>query len=894
MPTNRYQQIRRRFIIAVATLLAVLIGMLAWESIYDYHRIVSEASSGRAEVEPLWLGTLLKHGSIAILLTVFIVTLSFFFLRQMRRLEMITRQLEEQQQELAVKAIMIDSALDAILLLDEKGRLLQFNNALCDLTGLSRRQLETMRIQDVMPPDKADKVEGRIQEILAAGHAVFESQYLHTSGAIVAIEGHARSIKIGQRLLVLSNVRDIGTQKEFEHTLKKASSEWRDTFDAVEDVIWLLDMDRRIVRANKATQTIFGKSPQQVLGLHCCQATYGAVKPREHCPFEQMLGTGKRASFQLFRERRWFEISVDPVLSADGLITNAVYIVKDITALKMAEMRERVRGEILERIAGNEPLPQLLMFIAVAIEKVSPDALCSIMLADEEGTRLLSAAAPSLPDFYSRAANRTRIAEGAGACGTAAFRRERVVVEDFLAHPFWKGFTPAQEAGLRSCWSEPIVSSSGQLLGTFAIYHRQPLVPGAEETRLIEQAATFAAIALERSRGETERAELELQLGQSQKMEAIGHLAGGVAHDFNNLLTPIIVYADLLKRALLKDEKQLPKIEGIIKASHKARDLTQQLLSFGRKQVMQMQVVDLNEVIASFYSIMRRTLRESIAIDLKLCSHDAIISADRSKLDQVILNLAVNAQDALAETGHITIETGQVMIDDEYARQHPGMKTGDYILLSFSDDGCGMCDATLRHIFEPFYTTKQVGHGTGLGLANVYGIVKQHNGYIAVTSKVGSGTTFKMYFPLVHEQPAGHNGPAAHPATDHAGSETILLVEDNEMVRVMTAELLEGFGYRVHIGVDPEQALELARHIPEKIELLITDVVMPGMNGLQLFERLKTERPDIEHVLYISGYTNNVIVSAGAPEEDIHFLSKPFTVDALLAKVRSLLGRTPE
>ena len=263
------------------------------------------------------------------------------------------------------------------------------------------------------------------------------------------------------------------------------------------------------------------------------------------------------------------------------------------------------------------------------------------------------------------------------------------------------------------------------------------------------QAANFAAIALERSRNEAERAELEIRLGQSQKMEAIGQLAGGVAHDFNNLLTPIIVYADLLKRALANEETLLPKIDGIIKASHKARDLTQQLLSIGRKQVLQMQNVDLNEVVSAVHSTIRRTLRENIDVRMQLSTHPGIIRVDRSKIDQIILNLAINAQDAIAETGQVTLETGQIVIDDEYARRHPGMQTGRYVLLAFKDNGCGMSDEIMPHIFEPFFTTKQVGHGTGLGLANVYGTVKQHKGYITVQSEVGVGTTFSMYFPLV-------------------------------------------------------------------------------------------------------------------------------------------------
>ncbi|NTW81440.1 MAG: PAS domain S-box protein, partial [Geobacteraceae bacterium] len=851
--------------------------------------VVSIISYDKAEIVAAWRSNVYINGLILCLLFIFIVPLSYVFLRQLRRLEMASQQLETQQQELVIKAKMVDSALDSILLLDEDGRLLQFNSALCNLTGRSRQELETMKLQDVVSPDKADEVGGRIQQILAFGQAVFDSEYMHISGSAVPIQGHARSVVIGQRQLVLSVVRDVSAQKEFEQTLQKTSREWRDTFDAIEDAVWLLDMDRRIVRANKSTQRIFGKSMQQVTGLHCCQVTYNKVESRDDCPFEHMLKTGKRASCQFFRNHRWFEVSVDPVVSAEGEIINAIYIVKDITLLKMSELREHFRGEILERIARNEPLSQLLLFIATAIEKISPDVLCSIMLAAEDGKRLLSTAAPSLPDFYSNATNRIKIAEGVGACGTAAFRKQRVVIEDIDTHPFWKGFTPAQEAGLRSCWSEPIISSSGQLLGTFAVYHRQPAVPGDEEVLMIEQAAAFTAIALERSRSEMERAELEHQLGQSQKMEAIGHLAGGIAHDFNNLLTPIIIYAGLLKRALANEEKLLPKVEGILDASHKASDLTQQLLSFSRKQVIQMVVVDLNEVLSSFYSIMRRTVRESIDIDLRLSSQAAFISADRSKLDQIVLNMAINAQDAISDTGKILIETGQIMIDDECSRLHPGMKAGNYILMSFKDNGCGMSDDTLRHIFEPFYTTKQVGQGTGLGLANVYGIVKQHNGFIEAASEVGSGTTFNVYFPQANEHPEKVNDTEAYSGSDYAGSGTILFVEDNGMVRAMTAELLESFGYRVYIAEDPGQALELVKNITEKIDLLITDVIMPGMNGKQLFERINDERPDIERVLYISGYTNNITVTGISLEGDMHFLPKPFTVDALMAKVRELL-----
>ncbi len=888
MPTTYYSHIKRKFLFSGAGFLLVLAGLLYWHGVSEF-RLAELTGVTRKEALETWYTTVYLEFAIGGLLALLVAVLFFLFFRQMRKIEDAKLELLTQQDELQLKAKLLDSALDAILLLDESGKLLQFNNALCKLTGRSRRELEAMRVQDFMPPEKADQVEGRIRQILTSGHAVFQSEYLHVSGTVLPIEGHAQPVEIGHRQLVLSVVRDISERKVFEQSLENVASEWRDTFDSVGDSIWLLDMDQRIIRANKATFDIFGKSPREVVGLSCCEAAHKQFTPNHICPFEQMMKTGKRASVLMSIDNKWFEVSVDPVLSAEGVIVNTVHIVKDITALKRSELRERVRAEILERIAGDDPLPQLLSFIALSVEKESPGALCSVLLADEEGLRLTTGAAPSLPNQYNSAVNGTRIGNGIGSCGTAAFRRERVVVEDINNHPFWQGFVPALEAGLRSCWSEPILSSTGQLLGTFAIYHRTPANPTEDEIRLIQQAAAFAEIAIKRSKNEQEREKLEHLLSQSQKMEAIGHLAGGVAHDFNNLLTPIIIYAEMLKRALPADEKLHSKIDGIIKASDKARDLTQQLLSFGRKQVMQMQAQDLNEIISSFFSIMRRTLRENIDIDLQLALQPATIRADRSKVEQMLLNLAINAQDAIAENGAISIDTGHVMIDDEYARLHPGMKSGYYVLMSFHDNGCGMSDETMRHIFEPFFTTKQVGHGTGLGLANVYGIIKQHNGYISALSRPGNGTTFKIYFPLTDERPNSVEQSQAVGGQKQAGVETVLLVEDNEMVRTMVTDLLDGFGYTVLVADHPEQALEIVRKAATKIDLVITDVVMPGMNGKQLFEQITTDHPEIDKVLYMSGYTNNVIVTNGVLEEGLHFLQKPFTADALMAKVVDLL-----
>lgn len=392
----------------------------------------------------------------------------------------------------------------------------------------------------------------------------------------------------------------------------------------------------------------------------------------------------------------------------------------------------------------------------------------------------------------------------------------------------------------------------------------------------------------ERKLLETERDELQEHLRQSQKLEAIGSLAGGVAHDFNNLLTPIIVYAEMIEQKFSDNESFKSKAQSITKAALSAKQLTSQLLSFSRKQVLEMKPCNMNEVISSFLDILRRTIRENIIIDVKLAPQNLCVMADKDQLVQIVLNLIVNAQDAITGNGTVAIETSEVMMDNEIARIHPGMVPGRYVQLVVTDNGCGMDDETLSHIFEPFYTTKLSGHGTGLGLATVYGIIKQHDGFIGVTSRPGYGTAFKLYLPLntfLDKEPeiSLKNSP-----NDQSGSGTILVVEDNDMVREMLTEILSGTGYRIHVASTPGEALDIARKISGEISLLLTDMVMPDMNGMELFEQLSAEFPAMK-VMYISGYTSNVSVHAGVLEEGVNFLPKPFTSKQLLDRIKKLL-----
>ncbi|HCE66405.1 MAG: hypothetical protein A2X82_16645 [Geobacteraceae bacterium GWC2_55_20] len=386
----------------------------------------------------------------------------------------------------------------------------------------------------------------------------------------------------------------------------------------------------------------------------------------------------------------------------------------------------------------------------------------------------------------------------------------------------------------------------------------------------------------------SQRKQLEQQLLHAQKIESVGRLAGGVAHDFNNLLTPIIGYAELLKMNVQGNDPASTRVDYILKAADKARVLVQQLLSFSRKQILEMKVIDLNQVIRAFSEMLRSTIRENIDIRLELCRESHGIRADAHQIEQVIMNLAVNAQDAINGNGVITIETAQVLLDDEYCRQHGETIAGPHLMLAVTDNGCGMDSDTLGKIFEPFFTTKAVGQGTGLGLATVYGLVKQHGGNIWVYSEPGRGTTFKCYFPVVDEMPDIDMLGISKQEAFSGEKRTILLVEDNQMARELAHELLKELGFEVIVAATPAMALQLVEGI--SIEMLITDVVMPGMTGSELNDCLQKKYPGLK-TLYMSGYTNNVIVHHGILIEGINFIQKPFAIHDFAKKVKSILNQ---
>ena len=482
---------------------------------------------------------------------------------------------------------------------------------------------------------------------------------------------------------------------------------------------------------------------------------------------------------------------------------------------------------------------------------------------------------------------------GRGPTGTAIRTGQPVVCRNLLTD---LNFAPWREAAARygfvASIALPLKNETG-VFGALSLYAAERDALATAEVDLLRRLADNLSYALRvlrmKAAGEQaarKRDALEVQLQQAQKMEAVGRLAGGVAHDFNNMLAVISGHAELALEQTTPDCPLYDDLLAIQKAAQRSADLTRQLLAFARKQTIAPRVLDLNDTITGMLNMLGRLIGEDI--DLLWKPADALwpVNMDPSQIDQIMANLVVNARDAIADVGKITIETGQVEFDESYCEAHAGFMPGQYVLMAVSDNGCGMSKEVLAQLFDPFFTTKPRGRGTGLGLATVYGIIKQNHGFINVYSEPGQGSTFKIYLPrhtadLVETR-------AAPPATAPIGAETVLLVEDEEALLKLSAQMIERLGYTVLAAGGSNQALQLAAAHPGVIHLLLTDVIMPDMSGRDLWQRLSALRPDLK-CLFMSGYTANVIAHHGVLDDGVHFLQKPFSREALAAKLREAL-----
>jgi PAS domain S-box-containing protein len=404
----------------------------------------------------------------------------------------------------------------------------------------------------------------------------------------------------------------------------------------------------------------------------------------------------------------------------------------------------------------------------------------------------------------------------------------------------------------------------------------------------LKDATGYVISAIEIINNTTEKKKLEDQLRHFQKMEAVGQLAGGVAHDFNNILTAITGYGCLMKMKMDEHDPLRNNLQQILDASERAANLTRSLLAFSRKQAISPRPVNLNKIIENVEKLLQRLISEDVEVKVILTNKDLTVMADSSQIEQILMNLVTNASDAMLERGCLTISTGTVVLDHEFVRINGFGKPGPYALFSVTDTGTGMDEKTKRKIFEPFFTTKEAGKGTGLGLSIVYGIVKQHDGYITCYSEPDMGTTFKIYLPMIKRETAKTESAVLHPVSN--GTETILVAEDDAAVNKLVKETLEQFGYTVIEAVDGEDAISKFKNNRDKVKLLILDVIMPKKNGKEVYEEIRKDRPDVK-VIFSSGYMADILHKKGVLEEDLSFISKPVSPTELLRKVRETLDK---
>jgi PAS domain S-box-containing protein len=638
----------------------------------------------------------------------------------------------------------------------------------------------------------------------------------------------------GQAVHLLGTNWDITEIKHAEESLVKLSH-------AIEQSpvsIVITNIKGEIEYVNPKFTQMTGYSFEEVFGKNPRILKSGELPPEEYKELWEIITSGNTWQGEFHNKRKngelfWEAATISPIMSNQGKISSFIAIKEDITDRKQAERVLRGSEARFRTLIENAPL-------AVGIGR----------------------------DGVSLYANNNYLK-------MFGFERlDEIVGQPITDHwsPEWRELIV--ERGRQRSMGLP-VPTEYEAVAQSADGSRFPAQIAVTEMDLPDGLATVAFIT-----DLTERKKLEEQLFQSQKMESIGRLAGGIAHDFNNLLTPIFGYSEMLRMNTADDSPDRIKFDSIIMAADRARVLTQQLLSFSRKQVLEMRTVDLNDVVNTFYEILRRTVRENIAIRLNLTNDKLGIRADKNQLEQIIMNLVVNSQYAIKDKGIITVETVPVTLDDEFVCQHAVVAAGKYVMLAVTDTGCGMDEETLSHVFEPFFTTKG-SEGSGLGLATVYGLIKQHNGFIWVYSEAGKGTAFKLYFPIIDESPQINVEAVQERPALNGDGRTILLVEDNAMVRKLVFDLLVSHGFTVIVGENSGEALKGSEG--KHIDLMVSDVVMPDLNGPDLYQRLLKTHPDLK-VLYMSGYTNNIIVHHGVLDEGINFIQKPFSVNDMAKK----------
>jgi len=687
----------------------------------------------------------------------------------------------------------------------------------------------------------------------------------------------------------LAEVLESSTKVEIIESLKESLEESKKYLESIiqspTDGIVLTDTSGYIKKMNKTFETLLGYQPNELIGTHWAElnpledreypTNYGVKIKGGDCVKELLkkqedLFEKGEACFEAHIRRKdgifvptWCGLYW--IYDEKGQRLEGISIVRDLTEKKLAE-RELVRA--------HSELQEAKDYLENIFEH-SADSIVVLDWADNKTEPIVRRVNKSFEKLFG-------------------YKKEEVIGKplEVLIAPdnpkLKKKLEEFQETLLNKGETSPTELNLIDKFGSnIAIEVSAAFIKDREGNRL--GGVSVIRDITERKRGEEEKVKLEGQLRQAQKMEAVGLLAGGVAHDFNNILTAIIGYANLMQMEMKEDELSRIYVQQILSSSERAANLVQSLLAFGRKQIISLKPVKINEIVKKVEKLLLRVIGEDIELKTILASEETTVMVDAAQIEQILMNLATNARDAMPEGGYLTLSTELVEMDEKYTNTHSFGKAGQYVLLSVEDTGIGMDEKTREKIFEPFFTTKEVGKGSGLGLSMVYGAIKQHNGYIDCYSEPDKGTVFKIYLPVMHGRvyPEEISEVAPPPV---GGSETVLIAEDNSNVRTLTKGVLEKFGYTVVEAVDGEDAIRVFKENREKINLLLLDVIMPKKNGKEVYEEIRKERPDIKS-LFISGYTANIIHKKGLLEESLEFIPKPVSPNKLLRKVREVLDK---
>jgi PAS domain S-box-containing protein len=809
------------------------------------------------------------------------------------------------EQELRERlATILTSIGDAVIVTDTQGRVAFMNPVAQALTGWSQEDAAGQhldRVFVIINEETRQAVESPVAKVLREGAIVGLAN--HT--VLIARDGSERLIddsgapvrtEAGALAGVVLVFRDITERKQAEAALRESELRFRSVVESAADAIIVADGEGRILSWNPAAQLIFGYAKDEVLGQPLTILMPERYREAHRRGVERMRATGESRLIGKTLEAHWlrkdgreFPLECSLAMWTVGTETFFSGILRDLTERKRVERRLAAQYEITRVLAQSASLeeagPQLLQVVCESLEW----DLGAIWSVDRRANVLRCmdiwhGSSASLEEFKALT-NKTVFPPGIGLPGRVWTSGAPAWIFDVTADANFPRAAVAQQERLHGAFGFPIRLGDAAV-GVLEFF--------SHEARQLDEALLRMMDDVGIKIGQfIERTQLEEQLRHSQKLDAVGRLAGGVAHDFNNLLTVINGCSALLLRRMGSDDPLRRYPQEIQRASERAASLTQQLLAFSRRQMLEPRVLNLNNSVSAMDSMLQRLIGEHIDLVTVLGADLGLVKADPGQIEQVIMNLAVNARDAMPAGGKLTIETANVELDQAYASRHMAVKSGAYVMLALSDTGQGMDERTQARLFEPFFTTKEKGKGTGLGLSTVYGIIKQSGGTIWVYSELGRGSTFKIYLPrvvdLMEAQPL-----APAPGREFAGgTETILLVEDEESVRALARETLEQAGFQVLEARHGADALMVSGQYQGPIHLLVTDVVMPEMSGRVLADRLAPRRPELK-ILYISGYTDNAIVHQGVLDPGTAFLPKPFSPDALVRKVREVLDAPPE